>query len=118
MNDQEVLLRIIVLEPPAGVLFAVQSGKENLLDPRSKTARKIVFEFPIRIRNDRPDGSPNFLGPFAQGPVTTRFVYVNSGTIAGEAESRWTRRAKIPLAGITWPMITKTKTGFIEAGGD
>jgi hypothetical protein len=116
MDDQEVSLRITVREPPAGVRFKVQRGKNELLDPRRTSAREIVFEFPIRVRNDRPDGSPNFLGPFAQGPVGGRFVYVNSGTMAGESVSRWTRRAKIPLAGITWPMIAKAANGgFIEA---
>ena len=117
MNDQEVLLRITIREPPAGAGFKVQRGKNELLDPRRTSAREIVFEFPIRVRNDRPDGSPNFLGPFAQGPVDGRFVYVNSGTMAGESVSRWTRRAKIPLAGITWAMIAKAAvSGFVEAG--
>lgn len=116
MNDQEVSLRIIVRNPPAGVRFAVQEGKYELLDPRTASAHELVFEFPIRARNDRPDGSPNFLGPFAQGPVDGRFVYVNSGTLAAEPASQWTRRAKIHLAGITWTMIRKAaKGGFIEA---
>jgi hypothetical protein len=115
MDDQEVLLRITIREPPAGVRFKVQRGKNELLDPRRTSAREIVFEFPIRVRNDRPDGSPNFLGPFAQGPAGGRFVYVNSGTMAGESVSRWTRRAKIPLGGITWPMIAKAAVGgFID----
>ncbi len=117
MDDQEVSIRITVREPPAGVCFKVQRGKSELLDPRRASAREMVFELPMRVRNDRPDGSPNFLGPFAQGPVDGRFVYVNSGTMAGETVSRWTRRAKIPLAGITWPMIAKAVIGgFIEAG--
>ncbi|HXA17985.1 MAG TPA: DUF5990 family protein [Thermoanaerobaculia bacterium] len=117
MNDQEVLLRITIREPPAGVRFQVQRGKNELLAPGGTSAREIVFEFPIRVRNDRPDGSPNFLGPFAQGPVGGRFVYVNSGTMAGESVSPWTRRAKIPLGGITWPMIANAAIGgFIEAG--
>jgi len=117
MDDQEVSLRITVREPPAGVLFKVQRGKNECLDPRRTSVREIVFEFPIRVRNDRPDGSPNFLGPFAQGPAGGRFVYVNSGTLAGGSVSRWTRRAKVPLAGITWPMIANAVNGgFVEAG--
>jgi hypothetical protein len=37
--------------------------------------------------------------------------------MAGETVARWTRRAKIPLAGITWPMIAKAANGgFLEAG--
>ena len=49
----------------------------------------------------------NFLGPFTQGPPASRFVYVNSGTMAGENATPWTRRAKIPLAGITNAMVKK-----------
>lgn len=104
--DQEVAIRIIAEDPPPSVRFAVQRGKSELLAPLTSNKRKVVFEFSIRVRNDRPDG-PNFLGPFAQGPAGARFVYVNSGTLASEPESRWTRRAKIPLAGITWAMIAK-----------
>jgi len=111
--DQEVSLRIVVVNPPAGVRFAVQRGKNELLEPLSGKAEEIVFEFPIRVRNDGAEGSPNFLGQYAQGPRDARFVYVNSGTMAGEPASQWTRRAKIPLAGITWAMIRKMKAGSV-----
>ena len=50
-------------------------------------------------------GEPVFLGPAAQGSVTDRFVYVNSGTMAGQAGSPWTRRAKVKLAGIDLKMV-------------
>src|SRR5258708_7433429 len=103
-NDHEVPIRIIVEDPPSAVRLAVQRGKAELLDPKTSSQRTVVFEFSIRARNDRPDG-PNFLGPYAQGPVSERFVYVNSGTMAEQASSPWTRRAKIPLAGITWALI-------------
>ena len=111
--DQEVSLRIVVVNPPAGVRFAVQRGKDELLKPRSDKVGDLIFEFPIRVRNDGAEGSPNFLGPFAQGPRDARFVYVNSGTMAGEPASPWTRRAKIPLGGITWAMIKKMKAGSV-----
>jgi Family of unknown function (DUF5990) len=104
MADQNVSLRIIVENPP--VRFAVQRGKDELLEATSANKKQLVFEFSVRARDDRPDG-PNFLGPFAQGPAGGRFVYVNSGTSAGEIASQWTRRAKVPLGGITWSMIKK-----------
>jgi hypothetical protein len=34
-------------------------------------------------------------------------VYVNSGTLAGQVDSRWTRRAKIHLEGISWELIER-----------
>jgi len=112
MADQDVSLRIIVENPP--VRFAVQRGKYELLEATSATAKQLVFEFSVRARDDRPDG-PNFLGPFAQGPAGGRFVYVNSGTSAGEIGSQWTRRAKVPLGGITWSLIRKAAGLVIEA---
>jgi hypothetical protein len=111
MADQNVALRIVVENPP--VRFAVQRGKDELLEAASANAKQQIFEFDVRVRDDRADGTPNFLGPFAQGPVGGRFVYVNSGAMAGEPDSSWQRRAKVPLDGITWSMIKKRKV--IEA---
>lgn len=104
MAEQNVSLRIIVENPP--VRFAVQRGKDELLEAASATAKQQVFEFSVRARDDRSDG-PNFLGPFAQGPAGDRFVYVNSGKMAGDVDADWQRRAKVPLGGITWAMIKK-----------
>jgi hypothetical protein len=95
VTDQNVSLRIIVENPP--VRFDVQRGKNELLDAASANAKQQVFEFSVRARDDGSGGAPNFLGPFAQGPVGGRFVYVNSEG----------RRAKVPLVGITWSMIKK-----------
>ena len=44
-------------------------------------------------------------GPFVQGPRGQRFVYLDIGTYAGQAESCWSRRLKVPLTGITAKMI-------------
>lgn len=111
MADQNVDLRIIVENPP--VRFAVQRGKNELLEANSASAKQLVFDFSVRARDDG-SAAPNFLGPFAQGPVGGRFVYVNSGTMAGEPGSQWTRRAKVPLGGITWSLIKKAAGSVIE----
>jgi hypothetical protein len=52
-------------------------------------------------------------GPFVQGPPQQRFVYVDIGTYAGQADSRWSRRLKIPLEGI--PAKTIPTGGVLEA---
>jgi uncharacterized protein DUF5990 len=44
-------------------------------------------------------------GPFVQGPARHRFVYVDIGTYAGQADSYWSRRLKIPLEGIPAEVI-------------
>ena len=46
-------------------------------------------------------------GPFVQGPPRQRFVYLDIGTSAGQMDSCWTRRLKIPLEGIQ-PKIIRT----------
>lgn len=58
------------------------------------------FEFPVRIGNPDTPEPPNFLGDYVQGPRGGRFVYVNSGKLAGQEDSCWERRAKISLEGI------------------
>lgn len=93
-------MRIVVENPPAGAHFAVQRGKDALLAASSWEGAEIVFDFPLRLGAPLADGSANFLGEFAQGTPADRFVYINSGTLAGQTNTSWTRRAKLKLAGM------------------
>jgi hypothetical protein len=63
----------------------------------------------VRVGSLRPDGYPTLLGPVTQGPPTGRFVYLNSGQRAGQADYCWDRRAKVPLAGITQQLIDRAR---------
>jgi hypothetical protein len=105
--EREVTLRIVLERPPAGVDFGVQKGRgssyETIQTQRSKTGG-LHFEFTVRAK-DSKDGLPNFLGPFVQGPPHGRFVYIDIGTYAGQTNTPWSRRLKIPLGGITWDII-------------
>lgn len=102
---QELPIRIILVQPAKGVTFCVQRGKDELLLPSQQDDATIAFDFTVRLGAQQPNGAPNFLGPFTQGSAAERFVYVNAGTLAGQADSPWTRRAKVKLAGITQGMI-------------
>ena len=106
-NSQMVRCRISILNPPAGVQFAMQRGRSELVEPSRSTADRIAFDFTLRIGPPLPSGLPNFLGEFAQGKPADRFVYVNSGKRAGQRNSNWERRAKIKLAGIGVELLTK-----------
>jgi hypothetical protein len=108
----EVLLRIEVIAPPTGVVFAMQRGRGELVPPISSSTDALLFELSVRVAdlNLQP---PRLLGPFTQGPVGARFVYINSGTLAGQAESCWTRRAKVPLFGIS---KSKLESALARAG--
>jgi hypothetical protein len=105
--EHELTLRIVLEKPPAGVDFGLQKGRgssyETIQKQRS-TAEDLRFEFTIRVQKHK-DGTPNFLGPFAQGPPRDRFVYLDIGTYAGQTNTPWSRRLKIPLRSITWKVV-------------
>jgi hypothetical protein len=102
MLEFELPLRITLVNPPVGVLFALQRRKDELVDPKRSTAADLSFDLTIRIKGDPDLGSARFLGEFVQGPTGAKFVYVRVGTMAGDHFSPWTRRVKIPLAGLNW----------------
>jgi hypothetical protein len=51
-------------------------------------------------------------GPFVQGPRRQRFVYLDIGTYAGQTDSCWSRRLKVPLDGIPPKLIAAS--GILE----
>jgi uncharacterized protein DUF5990 len=101
----ELPLRVRVLGPLRDVACCVQRGKDDLVPPVHDTEAELVFELGLRVGAPRADGAPNLLGPFAQVPPAGRFLYVCWGTLAGQSDSCWTRRAKVPLTAITPSMI-------------
>lgn len=107
-SQSVVPLRIILVSPPPGVDFGIQEGKGNdyttISVQRSKVGN-LALECTINRKGDRQDGPPNFAGAVAQGPPSGRFIYIDIGKSAGQFDSCWQRRIKIPLEGITWEMI-------------
>ncbi len=101
----EVAFRITVLDPPRGVAFCLQRGRSELIPPSRESERSISFDFTLRVERGVGDGPPRLLGPFAQGPPASRFVYVCSGKRAGQWDSCWDRRAKVPLTGVAASLI-------------
>ena len=115
---QSVSMRILIVDPPPGVRFAVQRGRSELLEPSAEQHEAIQFDLSLRTASPLPEESVNFLGDFAQGPVSDRFIYINSGTLAGQADSCWTRRAKLKLASIPREVVEAALSpngGIIEA---
>lgn len=104
----EIVLRIILVAPPTGALFCLQRGKDDLVHAVRSTGRNLAFDFPVKLRGR--DGAPDFGGPFVQGRPGARFIYVNSGKRAGEADSTCDRRAKVPLSGITRVLIEQVRS--------
>ena len=105
--DQELNLRIILQSPPPGVDFALQKGSGNnfeIIQKQRSTSGDLHFAFTIKVKGDKK-AAPNFLGPFVQGPVGERFVYIGIGKFAGQFDSLWDRRLKVPLRDISWNTI-------------
>ena len=107
--EREVTLRIVLEQPPAGVDFGLQQGRgsvyETVQTQRSKD-EDLSFEFAVGVRTGMAS-VPDYSGPFVQGPRGGRFVDIDIGTLAGQSDSQWTRRLKIPFTGITWDMIDR-----------
>jgi len=108
--ELEVKIQIVLEAPPPEVDFGLQLGKgkdyETVQKQRSE-GKDLYFRCSLTAKNNRADGLPNFVGPLTQGPPTARFIYVDVGQFAGQRESCWSRRMKIPLTGISWEMLKK-----------
>lgn len=96
--------RIVVEAPPRGVTFALQRGRSELDRVVDSDGRDLEFDFTF-LTQPGDHGSPRFSGEFVQGPSGGKFVYVNSGTLAGQFGSCWTRRAKVGLQTLTWAAL-------------
>lgn len=108
--ERELTLRIILQKPTAGVDFAVQSGRgadyETVQTQRSR-GKDLRFEFTVGLHAAKAAAPPDFRGPVVQGPRGQRFVYIDIGTYAGQKDTPWSRRLKIPLVGINWDQIDR-----------
>lgn len=100
-------LRIVIRDPVPGVALALQSGRFDLVMPTSVTASAVTFDFAVEAGRQGVDGPVVCYGPFTQGPPAGRFVYITVGTRAGQPNSPWERRAKVPLQGITPELLDR-----------
>ena len=103
-------LQIVLQTPPAGVDFGLQKGSGSnyqVVWLQRSTTGNLQFELVIDVKGDSNKEAPDFKGHFVQGPKLGRFIYINIGQNAGQADSIWSRRLKIPLTGITWRMVSQ-----------
>jgi len=116
----EVTLRILLKRPTPGVDFALQKGGgskyEIIQKQRASPNADLKFEFPVTVRSDR-EGAPDFFGPFVQGAHGDRYVYIHIGTYAGQTNTNWSRRLKVPISRITWELINSQSTLVGEISG-
>ena len=112
-TKQLIAIRIVLEKPVKGVDYALQTGKaskSDIVQKQSGTENDLVFEFDITIQLKK-DNSLDFTGPFVQGPLRQRFFYINSGTQAGQKDSIWSRRLKIPLTELLADAVLREHSG-------
>ena len=110
--DRELKFRIVLEKPPAGVDFALQKGRGSnyeIVQKQRSGTRDLIFEFTASARPGHGD-TPNLLGLFVQGPPDARFVYIGIGAFAGQTDTAWNRRLKVPLSGITSDVLDRAAT--------
>jgi hypothetical protein len=106
---EEISIKIILLDPPGGVDYGLQKGHAHtyeIVSLQHSSSGDLHFTCSIGLKTGK-DGNPDFNGPFVQGPAGGRFIYISIGTYAGQKNTPIGRRLKIPLTGITDPMIKK-----------
>jgi hypothetical protein len=94
-------LRIIVVDPPPGILWALQLEQDEIVQPTSATKSRIAFDFTVEVADGDAKGAFRLRGPAVQGRPGKRFVYLRMGTYAGQRDIDAGWRAKIDLEGIT-----------------
>ena len=112
--ERDITLRIVLEAPPPGVDFGVQKGRgsafETIQTQRS-TGGDLSFDFSVPVKAASAAGAADFGGPIVQGPPGGRFVYIDIGTLAGQRDTPWSRRLKVPLSGITAEQVRRVSSG-------
>jgi uncharacterized protein DUF5990 len=111
-KTDELTIEVICTELP-GIRFAdyepvylgIQKGAD-VIEAVPGDTKRVVFKPVFRI-GEQADGSPNFLGPFAQGTPQQRFFYLSWGVMHKNQRFEMFRRAKIHLSHLRWQDIRK-----------
>ncbi len=112
----EIVLRVRVVAPPKGILFCIQGKSGEFLQQTRSKGEDLLFDTVARVAGVLNGKPPGLLGRSVQGPAHGRFVYICSGTYAGETNTPWARRAKVPLAEITFELVMQgIKKGALQA---
>ena len=110
---EEVGLRVVLVDPPAGFAFCLQRGKgakSERLEYLEADAGELAFDLTVTVRAGKLKGTPDFAGPFVQGPSGGRFFYLCVGQCARTVEPHWTGRVKVPLS-ISWGAVRQALDG-------
>ena len=85
------------------VYLGIQKGNE-VIGAVPADLKQVIFRPTFKIGR-QPDGTPNFLGPFAKGTAQERFFYLSWGAVDNQGYFEMFRRAKIHLNHLTWEQV-------------
>jgi hypothetical protein len=118
-TSAEVLaLRITVVDPPPKIAWALQLGRDELVQPTASSGGRVSFEFQLEVVAGDSAGAFRLRGPAVQGRPGERFVYLCVGSYAGQVGAPASGRAKISLEGITRQLLDAVRargSGVLEA---
>jgi hypothetical protein len=111
-DPKETLVRVSVRvdAPPSvdGTAFGLQDKAGSLHGGAALPDGSRLYTCDIRAVASSGGGGPNFLGPFTHGTRAARHLYLgHRGSTGGEPP--WIKRIKVPLAGISWSLIERSK---------
>ena len=93
--------------------FGVQDKDETLLLGEAAPDGALVFDLELEVKPEGA-GGPVFVGRFAHGPASDRFLYLSWRNATGE----YAQRFKLPLSAITWPDIRSAQAADTPLVGD
>jgi hypothetical protein len=88
-----------------GVRIGVQKGQVVIEDVPADT-EEALFTLPLHVRSSSQTGQSDYRGPFVQGRVGERFVYLCWGERVGPTWEGF-RRAKLPLRHLGAGLVQK-----------
>jgi hypothetical protein len=110
MDEPRLRVRVLCRELPGErfphAYLGIQRG-QDVVEQVSAARRQGTFVAEFRV-GKKKDGSPNFLGPYAQGPLSDRFFCLSWGTKEPKGEFAMFRRLKIRLVHLTWREIRRS----------
>jgi len=117
-GDEALRLRITVVDPPPNAVWALQLGRDEVIEPTAITSSRISFDFSVEVVAGGSPGEFRLRGAAVQGRPGERFVYLCVGTYAGQVGAPASGRTKISLEGITAKHLDEVKrkrSGLLEA---
>ncbi|HSB94742.1 MAG TPA: DUF5990 family protein [Flavitalea sp.] len=102
MKTIELTLNVVLENPVIGVAYGIQKGRGLKYDfVQTQVAQGQDLLFTINVQARRNKDRWDVYGPFTQGPADAKFFYIGIGSFAGQINSPWSRRLKIPFRGLT-----------------